>query len=68
MIHLLHPSLQSIGNGAACYLCRTVSEEALAPGSKVASEASESLKAFLAIIPEDLKVEAQKFRVERAKR
>lgn len=48
--------------------CRTVSPEALDPGSKVASRASESLKAFLEIVPEDLKAQAQKVRIERAER
>jgi hypothetical protein len=45
-----------------------VSPEALEPGSKIASRASESLKAFLATVPEDLKEQAQKFRIERAEK
>lgn len=47
---------------------RTVSPEALEPGSKVASSASESLKAFIATLPEDLVDEAKQFRVDRAER
>ena len=53
---------------ALVHVYRTVSPEALDPGSKVASRASDSLKAFLKTVPDDLKEQAQKLRIERAEK